>query len=198
MSNYAERLAYWFLRLNGFFILENYVIDSYNSKAEHDLLAVRLPYAREAISGVDIEHHALFGEGELAVCRKSICGLVVQVKGGGQLGRRQYPGNAFRRERIEHAIRRVGLFSDPEEKEAFDALTPSPTYKTNSAVFAKLFMAERVPDRPESYISISLRDVDEYVVTRLRQATIKQSHWHYFHDPFAQYIILRNGRRARG
>ncbi len=32
MRNYAEKLAYWYFRLNGFFVLENYVLEKRRDK----------------------------------------------------------------------------------------------------------------------------------------------------------------------
>ncbi len=49
--NYGETLTYWYLRLNGFFLLRNFVLHpSYESEgtnnqaADSDLLAVRFPH----------------------------------------------------------------------------------------------------------------------------------------------------------
>ena len=201
MSNYAERLAYWFLRLNGFFLVENYVIDSYHSRAEHDLLAVRLPYTEEKIRGAKVEPHDLFREGgELDVCRDAILGLVVQVKGGRPFARRkQYPRSAFYEERMRHALKRIGATCDEKIlEEAIDVLCAKarskPVYRGDGFAFAKVLIAARPPERPRSYCSVPLDDVKEYVRKRMRASAQKESHWHYFKDPLLQYIILDEGR----
>jgi hypothetical protein len=51
--NFAEQLVYWYLRLNGFFPITNFVL---HHGAEHrtsdaDLVAVRFPYVSEDIGG---------------------------------------------------------------------------------------------------------------------------------------------------
>jgi hypothetical protein len=49
--NYSETLSYWYLRLNGFFLLRNFVLHppyingrDYEQVADSDLLAIRFPY----------------------------------------------------------------------------------------------------------------------------------------------------------
>jgi hypothetical protein len=56
--NYGETLAYWYLRLNGFFPLRNFVLHPLNGSeandrytADSDLLAIRFPYVYEEIGG---------------------------------------------------------------------------------------------------------------------------------------------------
>lgn len=53
--NFGETLAYWYLRLNGFFPLSNFVLHRDEETIEHsadaDLLAVRFPFVYEAVGG---------------------------------------------------------------------------------------------------------------------------------------------------
>lgn len=52
--NYGEILAFWYLRLNGFIVMRDFVLHrgpSRNQASDIDLLAVRLPYAYERIGG---------------------------------------------------------------------------------------------------------------------------------------------------
>jgi hypothetical protein len=48
---HPERLAYWYLRLNGFLTIENFIVHDEGGRAQRtdvDLVAFRLPYRREA------------------------------------------------------------------------------------------------------------------------------------------------------
>ena len=48
----AERLAYWYLRLNGFLTIENFILHDEAGgpqRTDLDLIAVRFPYRREAL-----------------------------------------------------------------------------------------------------------------------------------------------------
>lgn len=49
MSNYGEELAYWYLRLNGFFPITDFVFHTIPYYADADILAVRPPNVREEI-----------------------------------------------------------------------------------------------------------------------------------------------------
>lgn len=56
MMNFAEELAYWYLRLNGFFLLQNFILHHLGEgpqrgTADSDLLAIRFPYVYEQIGG---------------------------------------------------------------------------------------------------------------------------------------------------
>jgi hypothetical protein len=53
--NFSESLTYWYLRLNGFFPLSNFVLHRRNIEdrpsADTDLLAIRFPHVFEQIGG---------------------------------------------------------------------------------------------------------------------------------------------------
>lgn len=58
MVNFAEEIAYWYLRLNGFLLLQNFVLHRMGrgpqrGTADSDLLAIRFPYVYEEIGGQD-------------------------------------------------------------------------------------------------------------------------------------------------
>ena len=52
--NYGETNAYWYLRLNGFFLIENFVVhrtEEIAHSSDIDLMGVRLPYVFEEVGG---------------------------------------------------------------------------------------------------------------------------------------------------
>ena len=68
MKNYAEELAYWYFRFNGFFLINNYVAHPHDrlhllennphqatSHSDTDLLGVRPPQVNEMVGYYD--HH---------------------------------------------------------------------------------------------------------------------------------------------
>ena len=107
MINYAEELAYWYLRLNGFFLIENFVIHREDEIVEHradaDLLAVRFPFVRERIGDQDVDFDdALFQLFKPPI----VIGLIVEVKSSHQWNE---PYIFLNPGRMEKAIHRVGF-----------------------------------------------------------------------------------------
>lgn len=51
--NYGETLVKWYLRLNGFFLIRNFVLHYVGTRrtSDWDLLAVRFPHVYETIGG---------------------------------------------------------------------------------------------------------------------------------------------------
>jgi hypothetical protein len=52
--NHAEEAAFWYLRLNGFFAITNFVVHASREvfhTSDCDVLAVRLPFVYEEIGG---------------------------------------------------------------------------------------------------------------------------------------------------
>jgi hypothetical protein len=59
--NYGETFAYWYLRLNGFFPLRNFVLhrlsqpNGRRENADVDLLAIRFPFVHERYGDINNE-----------------------------------------------------------------------------------------------------------------------------------------------
>src|SRR5258706_3440363 len=68
----AEKVAYWFFRLNGCLFLENFLVHNENWKkgngTEIDLLSVRFPYRQELkLSGTEMPDHEVFGKDKMEI-----------------------------------------------------------------------------------------------------------------------------------
>jgi hypothetical protein len=62
MGNTFEQLAYWYLRLNGYFTVQNFVLHPEkdgSQRTEADLLAVRFPYHSEEINGTPMKNDCI-------------------------------------------------------------------------------------------------------------------------------------------
>lgn len=82
----SERLAYWFLRLNGFLTIYNFIVHPeaaddhgrYRQQTDVDVMGVRLPYRHENRKR-PMQDHPLFQVGcmqfALAETKSSMCGL---------------------------------------------------------------------------------------------------------------------------
>jgi hypothetical protein len=102
--NYGEEIAYWYLRLNGFFPITNFVIHR-SSEVEYtsdcDLLAIRLPHVYEEIGGNPDDW-----DKELAnqIGFDHIIGIICEVKTG-----RYEVDDIFQSQYVQYSVGRLGF-----------------------------------------------------------------------------------------
>jgi hypothetical protein len=124
--NYAEALGHWYLRLNGFFLLQNFVLHDYNEErctADADLLGVRMPFISEPVGGQPVDWDIdAFGAWVWRTVSLWAC-----VKGGHHAAG---PGNAFEEPRVRQAVDRLGFFTDEDRNAALAALLRGPSSPT--------------------------------------------------------------------
>jgi hypothetical protein len=183
MANFAERIAYWYLRLNGFFLLENFVHHETPERrgADADLLAVRLPNARERIDARDVacdDWHRRFGFSLEA----HPLALVVQVKGGGGDAEQ-----AFRPDRVRDAARRFGGLSD----EQVEVIAASPDRDLIIGPFHVVKLVIGPASTPLAHF-LALSDAWDFVCDRFRQFELrKRGDWDHFPDALVQFLAWR-------
>jgi hypothetical protein len=107
--NFGETLTYWYLRLNGFIPMRNFVLHRANieghTAADTDLLAVRFPHVYEEIGGRPVDwDNARFGEWGLNLDQN--LAFIVEVK----TGRVDLEIRGWRRHRLQAALLRLGIF----------------------------------------------------------------------------------------
>ncbi len=114
MANFSETLTYWYLRLNGFFPIVNWVIHdsgmAQRSPADCDLLAVRFPNVSEVVGGQlddwDIEK---FDEWGIDIRTQKV-GFIVEVKTDQQIHRlERNVTRSFNVDRLEPSLQRLGF-----------------------------------------------------------------------------------------
>ena len=85
MTNYGEVLTYWYLRLNGFFPITNFVLHDVHQRENRkysgdcDILAVRFPFVLGKIRGKYLDWDQDFFR-DLGLTSDRAIGLIVQVK----------------------------------------------------------------------------------------------------------------------
>lgn len=80
--NYGEEHAYWYLRLNGFFPLQNFVVHRHGGnelRSDVDVLAVRPPLVYEEIGGQQGDWDQFLAAHVPLDC---VLGVVCEVKTG--------------------------------------------------------------------------------------------------------------------
>src|SRR5256885_2107365 len=108
--NYAEEYVFWYLRLNGFFPITNFVIHK-SSQIEYtsdcDVLGVRPPFVYEEIGGKPEDWDpllvALFEEG-------FTIGAICEVKSG-----KYEPNQIFQANNLHYSLARLGFSNDIKE-----------------------------------------------------------------------------------
>lgn len=155
MSNYGEELAYWYLRLNGFFPITNFVIHSRPHHAEADILAIRPPNVSE----------------EIRVGRKLVCDNEIVSDGEEsknifvycevKTGDNYEIDNLFNTERIKYALRRFGL--NPETTTINGSVTP-----LENGIFKKVLIGN-INNMGVNAKFIDLDDVIKFICKRFRE-----------------------------
>lgn len=104
LMNYGEKIAYWYLRLNGFFLLNNFVTHRTQENAyasDIDLLGIRLPHVFEEVGGQDDDWHQQL----MDVLDPTIpTGVLCEVKTGAFQN-----VDLFKAEYVQYAVDRFGF-----------------------------------------------------------------------------------------
>jgi hypothetical protein len=125
-----ERLAYWFLRLNGFLTTENFIVHDEKGgpqRTDADLLAVRLPHRREALHEKDgqdlwMEDYGCFAEKQLPF------GAFVEVTNGHC--KLNGPWTDPKKGNLARALRALGALAIEEIQQASDAIYKEGHYQS--------------------------------------------------------------------
>jgi len=172
----TEELAYWYLRFNGFFLINNFVIhrtQSIKYSSDIDLLGVRFPYVFEKIGGKtedwDINLINNFNP-------QKILGVICEVKTGG------YDINKiFHKRYLKYAIERFGFIpniSDYSEKVINRAVTDI----SDKFQIGKILIANEVPQKRQDLIFISITKAREFLEARLMKYIEQKNQDRLFFD----------------
>lgn len=193
MRNYGEVLAYWYLRLNGFFLLTDFVLHQgalLERTSDCDILAVRFSHTYEEIGGQRVDwDDQLFREigFDLDAPRDQVIGLIVQVKTGSN-----EVGEAFSDAKLTMAVQRLGFFSDEEirRNEVIRRLASSTTMIERNYFLAKLAIlkGKTVRDDDDLYFVRSLEHIRQFIKRRMSNYQRKYGDRLFFSDPLIQYI----------
>ena len=167
--DYGETLAYWYLRLNGFFPLTNFVNHRLKEKdIEHpsdcDVLAVRPPHVFEDIGGKPDDIDPWIWE---QIKSERTLGIICEVKTG-----RFDPKCIFRQQYNLYNLQRLGFTDD------FDLLyelshseQPFFDIKDNFRVI-KLFISAKNSNGP--YINCTVAQLFQFLLNRVNKYPIEK------------------------
>lgn len=197
MSNFAEVLAYWYLRLNGFFPLVNYVHhEGPPQDGDRDIVAIRLPSVRETVRGEPIvwDHERFEGFGvNLA---EDTVGVIAEVKSGGAKAQPN-PDDDYRT-KLLGAVERIGILERGLAILATDDLMAGRRHRTavGSKIVVKILFHDGWLPRNlwAGWYDIDLKRADEFISDRFRRYAEKNRGRMLFPSELMQYLIWREFR----
>jgi hypothetical protein len=191
MTNYGEVLTYWYLRLNGFFPITNFVLHQGENRkysGDCDLLAVRFPYVSEEIGGQNLDwDQDLLKDLGSNVDRP--VGLIVEVKTG-QFTQADLI-KSFSEDTLTYAIKRIGLVEEEEVPSLVAELMNRPKLIKDDFILAKLAVLGKSPrDGNENpFIIKDIHKLDKFIRDRIKEyETTKRADRMFFSDPLIQYL----------
>lgn len=210
MANYAEQLVYWYLRLNGFFLISNFVYHkiqeddkdkAYNADA--DLLTIRPPYYLEEIpyshkdenGNFNYERIPLESDPWLNEFNKKWLGAIIEVKGG-ENTRAEDVQKAFSLGRLQVSLNRLGLI--PSIEEASQGLLEKSRFDYGEGSILKIVFSQVPFEGP--WVNISIDHVNEIIINRMTAPpnyVAKVVSRYFFPSELIQYMIWSANRHKR-
>lgn len=162
--NYGEEIVYWYLRLNGFFPLTNFVIH-HSSEVAHtsdcDLLAVRLPFVYEEIGG---NFDDWDGSLTKIISFDHPIGIICEVKTGAY-----DVEDIFRSEYVKYSIGRLGFTPKDNIADLSKELNDVPLTETKEGFrICKLLIANNGKKAPTFFYK-RLNEVEDFIENRVRK-----------------------------
>jgi hypothetical protein len=199
MKNFAEEIAYLYFRLNGFFLIENYVThneeyDS-NSHTDSDLLGIKTNLVFENVglnsdAQIDSELFRLIKGYELI-------GLICEVKGG------KSSDWSLGTTKLEACIKRLGLIDNMDGKEMEIAITKLKvnqdyTVLNTSKIIIKILASDN-PNTKETYLwhHISLKHMVSFINERVKTFPVKANAWNFNNSNVFQYLMYTQSNTSK-
>lgn len=166
--NYGEDYAYWYLRLNGFFPISNFVVHRSEGVAHDsdvDVVAVRPPYVREAVGGGGDDWDGYLTE-RLPFDR--VLGVLCEVKTGAYEKDKLFPDW-----RLRYTLPRLGLVSEADcGKVAEELFKDSSVKLPDGGHIAKLFISQEPSEG--AYLHRTLGDIRSFITSRIEKYSLQK------------------------
>jgi hypothetical protein len=159
-----ERLVYWYLRLNGFLILENFIIhpdQGHLPRTDVDFLGVRFKHRRELLEDPMEDDH------QVSDC-PTLCNVIIAEVKRGRCSLNG-PWTKPHNKNMHRILRAIGCFEDCEIKRAASAIYESGRYQ-NDKITCRLFAFgnERGELPIEGVPQILFSDMIQFIYERFR------------------------------
>ncbi len=185
--NYGEELAYWYLRLNGFFLLSNFVVhrsDGVRYTSDIDVFAIRPPYVFEPVGGQPDDWDKNLAS-ELKFGR--LIGVICEVKTGVF-----DKTKLFQQKHLQYAVGRLGLVDPAQVPSVVAALNETPLLDINNTItLCKLLICSQ-EEKSKAYITRTLATAEDFLAERVRRfPQEKYADRMFFSSQLFQFVIAQ-------
>ena len=159
--NSSEELAYWYLRLNGFFPMANFVVHRHQAvqhRSDVDVLAVRFPHVFEEVGGQSGDWDPFLAD---RLSLEQVVAVICEVKTGA-FDREKI----FRPEQIRPAVARLGIWPRARVNSIAEQLHAEASVVSPEGVVCKLLVTE-VASKSESYLNRTVPDLETFIDNRI-------------------------------
>lgn len=163
--NYGETNAYWYLRLNGFFLINNFVIhrtDEIVHSSDIDILGIRLPYVFEEVGGQPND----WDESLLQTLNPNLMtGVICEVKTG------EFDEDLlFRKEHLQYCLDRFGFM--PQLSKNTDQINKNKNtvivYDGQEFQILKLFVSNKKANR-QDFLQLRINHLRTFIKNRIKK-----------------------------
>lgn len=193
MRNFAEEVTYLYFRLNGFFLLNNYVTHTLeydgSQNTDTDLIGIRPKHVSEIVGLLNPNDtheplRQLFQDADFV-------GLICEVKGGTS---RDWTLND---QKLLPCVKRLGLIpNDVQLNQCVQELRNNRTYSLEVGELNYKFIKVIATDIKnhhsfQTWYHISLEQMINFIESRINLYTQKRGSWLYNDSALLQYLIYR-------
>lgn len=158
-----ERLAYWYLRLNGFLTIENFVVhpdQGTNQRTDADLLAVRFLHRAEN------RQSPMVDDPKCSDCDAIVNVIIAEVKTGACA--LNGPWTRPEDENIQRVLSAIGCLGPDEIEVAAQALYDKATYRGEVAQLRLMAFGDRQGELPIPATPILFDEMIDFIWKRLK------------------------------
>jgi hypothetical protein len=195
-----ERLAYWYLRLNGFLTIENFIVHDETGgpqRTDIDLVALRLPHRREALISYGEDVRWMADDRRFAE-KKTPFAAFVEVKSGPcELNR---PWTAPEKDNMPRAIKAIGFFSTIKEvKSASKQIYTTGSYVSDNIELGIISIGDtenpELADRLPNVMQVRWSEVKDFIFERFRNfERVKREHPQWDFDGHLLWRVFQENR----